>query len=181
MAIRFPLRLMWSPCGSGLSGRLGEEGPHERLELLPVALGPLVLAPLPLADGEGHGDVLLALLAVELVVGHGRSSSLLGSRSRPTAPGGCGRFRAPPSIPGNDRRGAPGAARPRPPRASASLELRHEPAPGAQQPRVAVPRADQLHAEREAVGALHEGHTERGHAAQRPSVAELVLMYARSA
>src|SRR3972149_11973358 len=86
MAIRFPLRLMWSPCGSGLSGRLGEEGPHERLELLPLALRTLVLAPLPLADGEGHGDVLLALLAVELVERHGSSSSLRGSRSRRTAP-----------------------------------------------------------------------------------------------
>src|SRR3990172_7500774 len=57
MAIRFPLRLMWSPCGSGLSGRLGEEGPHERLKLLPLALGTLVLAPLPLADAERLADV----------------------------------------------------------------------------------------------------------------------------
>src|SRR5712692_5747907 len=69
------------------------------------------------------------------------------------------------------RRAAP-SARTRSSRRARRRDLGHEPARGAQQPRVAVPRSDQLYAERQAVRALHERHAERGHAAQRPQRAE---------
>src|SRR3989449_1581796 len=69
------------------------------------------------------------------------------------------------------RRAAP-SAQSRPSRRARRRDLGHEPARGAQQPRVAVPRTDQLDAERQAVRALHERHAERRHAAQRPQRAE---------
>src|SRR5205809_1133968 len=69
------------------------------------------------------------------------------------------------------RRAAP-SARTRSSRRARRCDLGHEPARGAQQPRVAVPRTDQLYAERQAVRALHERHAERRHAAEGPQRAE---------
>src|SRR5438093_1642109 len=43
-----------------------------------------------------------------------------------------------------------------------------QPARRAQQPRIAVARADELNAERQAVRTLHERHAEGGHAGERP-------------
>src|SRR4029453_1797753 len=53
------------------SGHLGEERPHQRLQLLAAAAGTLVVPALPLANGQGQSPFLLAVLTVELVVGHG--------------------------------------------------------------------------------------------------------------
>src|SRR2546428_449645 len=69
------------------------------------------------------------------------------------------------------RRAAP-SARTRSSRRARRCDLGHEPPPGVQQPRVAVPRTDQLYAERQAGRALHERHAERRHRAEGPQRAE---------
>src|SRR5882724_7039042 len=74
IAIRLPFKLMGS--SSCFSGCLGEERPHQRLKLFASAAGALVVPTLSLANGQGQGHFLLAPLAVELIVGHGRSSLL---------------------------------------------------------------------------------------------------------
>jgi len=64
------------PARSGLLGGLREERAHERLQLLAAAARATVLSAFPLPDAQDQRDFFLARLAVELVVGHGRSPSL---------------------------------------------------------------------------------------------------------
>src|SRR3989475_3431680 len=83
IAIRLPSSFMCAPL-SGLLRRLGEERPHERAHRAAAAAGARGLPLLPLADGHGHGDFFLALVAIELVERHGHSSSHAGAQPRLT-------------------------------------------------------------------------------------------------
>src|SRR5207245_11267226 len=83
IAIRLPSSFMCAPL-SGLLRRLGEERPHERAHRAAAAAGARGLPILPLADGHGHGDFFLALVAIELVERHGHSSSHAGAQPRLT-------------------------------------------------------------------------------------------------
>src|SRR5713101_7060344 len=75
IAIRLPFRLI--RLSLRFPGSLCEEGAHQRLQHLAAASGTLVLSALPLSHRQDHRDFLLALLAEEFVVGHGRSSFFL--------------------------------------------------------------------------------------------------------
>src|SRR5206468_79837 len=63
---------------------LGEERAHQRPQRGAPTVRALVTSALTLSDGQRQGDFLLALLAIELVVGHDRSS-LMPSGQCPSA------------------------------------------------------------------------------------------------
>src|SRR5260370_7473809 len=69
IAIRLPASFMKPPV-SGLLRRLSEERAQERAQVAAAALRAR-RALLALADGQGHRDLALALVAIELIERHG--------------------------------------------------------------------------------------------------------------